>query len=218
MAEEKNNEAPELKEQPTPEVKAPKADAKVETTADAPAQTDKPVTGKKATKVGSDKKKPGAAADAKGDEKPEDNAPPPAAAPSAAELLADENKDVKVIKAKGSKNVTSGIAHILATFNNTIVSITDMHGNVIGWASAGKAGFKGSRKSTAFAAQQVAQNAARQAMSHGMKEVEVRVKGPGSGRESAIRALQAIGFDITAIKDVTPVPHNGCRPKKKRRV
>ena len=102
--------------------------------------------------------------------------------------------------------------------NNTQVSITDMQGNVIGWSSAGRMGFKGSRKSTAFAAQQVAQDAARQAMSHGMKEVEVRVKGPGSGRESAIRALQAIGLDITCIKDVTPIPHNGCRPRKKRRV
>jgi small subunit ribosomal protein S11 len=106
----------------------------------------------------------------------------------------------------------------LATFNNTIVAITDMHGNVLGWSSAGRVGFKGSRKSTAFAAQQVAQDAARQAMSHGMREVEVHVKGPGSGRESAIRALQAIGLEISTIKDVTPVPHNGCRPRKKRRV
>ncbi|MCX8157352.1 MAG: 30S ribosomal protein S11 [Verrucomicrobiae bacterium] len=124
----------------------------------------------------------------------------------------------KIVKAKGAKNIVSGIAHILATFNNTQVSITDMHGNVIGWATAGRVGFKGSRKSTAFAAQQVAQEAARQAMSHGMKEVEVHVKGPGSGREAAIRALQAIGLEITIIKDVTPVPHNGCRPRKKRRV
>ena len=107
---------------------------------------------------------------------------------------------------------------MLATFNNTQVSITDMQGNVIGWSTAGRVGFKGSRKSTAFAAQQAAQDAARQAMSHGMREVEVRVNGPGSGRESAIRALQAIGLEISAIKDVTPVPHNGCRPRKKRRV
>jgi small subunit ribosomal protein S11 len=110
------------------------------------------------------------------------------------------------------------VANILATFNNTHVSITDMHGNVVGWSSAGRVGFKGSRKSTAYAAQQVAQDAARQAMSHGLKEVEIRVKGPGSGRESAIRALQAIGLDITVIRDVTPVPHNGCRPRKRRRV
>jgi small subunit ribosomal protein S11 len=141
-----------------------------------------------------------------------------AAAPTAAELLADDANAKKIIKAKGAKNISVGIANILATFNNTNVTITDMHGNVLGWSSAGRVGFKGSRKSTAFAAQQVAQDAARQAMSHGMREIEVRVKGPGSGRESAIRALQAIGLEITTIKDVTPVPHNGCRPRKKRRV
>jgi small subunit ribosomal protein S11 len=140
------------------------------------------------------------------------------AAPTAAELLADDLAGKKIVKAKGAKNVISGIANILATFNNTLVSITDMQGHVIGWSSAGRVGFKGSRKSTAYAAQQVAQDAARQAMSHGMREIEVRVKGPGSGRESAIRALQAIGLEITTIKDVTPVPHNGCRPRKKRRV
>ena len=140
------------------------------------------------------------------------------AAPTAAELLGDDAAAKKIVKAKGSKNITAGLANILATFNNTLVSITDMHGNVIGWSSAGKVGFRGSRKSTAFAAQQVAQDAARQAMSHGVKEVEIKVKGPGSGRESAIRALQAIGLEISSIKDVTPVPHNGCRPRKKRRV
>lgn len=140
------------------------------------------------------------------------------AAPTAAELLADENAGKKIVKAKGAKNIAVGVAHILSTFNNTNVSITDMQGNVIGWSSAGRVGFKGSRKSTAFAAQQVAQDAARQAMSHGLREVEIRVSGPGSGRESAIRALQAIGLEISTIKDVTPVPHNGCRPRKKRRV
>jgi small subunit ribosomal protein S11 len=139
-------------------------------------------------------------------------------APTAAELLADADAGKKIIKAKGAKNIASGIANILATFNNTIVAITDMQGNILGWSSAGRVGFKGSRKSTAFAAQQVAQDAARQAMSHGMKEVQVKVKGPGSGRESAIRALQAIGLEISSIKDVTPIPHNGCRPRKKRRV
>jgi small subunit ribosomal protein S11 len=145
-------------------------------------------------------------------------APVAGSAPTAAELLGEDPNAKKIIKAKGSKNIASGIANILATFNNTQVTITDMHGNLIGWSSAGRVGFKGSRKSTAFAAQQVAQDAARQAMSHGMREVEIRVKGPGSGRESAIRALQAIGLEITVIKDVTPVPHNGCRPRKKRRV
>jgi small subunit ribosomal protein S11 len=144
-----------------------------------------------------------------------------AAAPvalTAAELLGEDAAGRKIIKAKHAKNIVSGIANILATFNNTQVTITDAHGNLIGWSTAGRAGFKGSRKSTAYAAQQVAQDAARQAMAHGVKEIEVRVKGPGSGRESAIRALQAIGLDISAIKDVTPVPHNGCRPRKKRRV
>ncbi len=140
------------------------------------------------------------------------------AAPTAAELLGDDAAAKKIIKAKHAKNITVGIANILATFNNTQVTITDMQGNLIGWSTAGRVGFKGSRKSTAFAAQQAAQDAARQAMSHGMREVEVRVSGPGSGRESAIRALQAIGLEITVIKDVTPVPHNGCRPRKKRRV
>jgi len=143
---------------------------------------------------------------------------PVVAAPTAAELLGEDAAAKKIIKAKHAKNVSAGVANILATFNNTQVTITDMHGNLIGWSTAGRVGFKGSRKSTAYAAQQVAQDAARQAMSHGMREVEVRVKGPGSGRESAIRALQAIGLEITAIKDVTPIPHNGCRPRKKRRV
>ena len=149
---------------------------------------------------------------------PADGVPPAVAAPTAAELLGEDPNAKKIVKVKGAKNITTGVANILATFNNTQVSITDMQGNVLGWSSAGRVGFKGSRKSTAFAAQQVAQDAARQAMSHGMREVEIRVKGPGSGRESAIRALQAIGLEITTIKDVTPIPHNGCRPRKKRRV
>jgi small subunit ribosomal protein S11 len=146
---------------------------------------------------------------------------PATAAPAASEnlsLSADNIEKPKIVKAKGSKNVHSGIAHVLSTFNNTIVTITDMKGNVIGWSSAGKVGFKGSRKSTAYAAQMVAQDASRQAMGHGLKEVEVLVKGPGAGRESAVRALQAIGLDLTVIRDVTPVPHNGCRPPKQRRV
>jgi small subunit ribosomal protein S11 len=145
----------------------------------------------------------------------------PAPAAAAAESLSLSSEEVdkpKIVKAKGSKNVHSGIAHVLSTFNNTIVTITDMKGNVIGWSSAGKVGFKGSRKSTAYAAQMVAQDASRQAMGHGLKEVEVLVKGPGAGRESAVRALQAVGLDLTVIRDVTPVPHNGCRPPKQRRV
>ncbi|MBI5423723.1 MAG: 30S ribosomal protein S11 [Opitutae bacterium] len=139
-------------------------------------------------------------------------------APSAEDLLKEELGAVKVRKAKGSKNVTSGIANVTATFNNTIVSITDAKGNVISWSSAGKCNFRGSRKSTAYAAQVVAQDAARNAMAHGLKEVQIRVSGPGLGRDSAIRGLQAIGLEISSIIDVTPVPHNGCRPRKRRRV
>jgi small subunit ribosomal protein S11 len=151
--------------------------------------------------------------------KPKKEQPAPAAgAPESLSLSTEEVDKPKIVKAKGSKNVHSGVAHVLATFNNTVVTITDLKGNVIGWSSAGKVGFKGSRKSTAYAAQMVAQDASRQAMGHGLKEVEVLVKGPGAGRESAVRALQAIGLDLTVIRDVTPVPHNGCRPPKQRRV
>ena len=121
-------------------------------------------------------------------------------------------------KKREKKNIASGIVHIQSTFNNTIITITDPAGNTIAWSSAGVQGFKGSRKSTPFAAQLAAQSAVKEAMEHGMKSVEVYVKGPGSGRESALRALQAAGFTITLIKDVTPVPHNGCRPPKRRRV
>mgnify|MGYP002673326099 CR=1 FL=1 len=138
--------------------------------------------------------------------------------PSASDLLATEIGEIKVRKAKGSKNVHSGVCHINATFNNTKVSFTDAAGNVISWSSAGKMSFRGSRKSTAYAAQVVTQDAGKVAMSHGMKELVVNVKGPGMGRDSAIRSLQAMGFVVTAIVDVTPVPHNGCRAPKRRRV
>lgn len=158
---------------------------------------------------------------------PETTAPAAEAAPKKPEgnrdifaelgLTADEDK-VKILKAKGSKNISTGIVHISSTFNNTVVSVTDLKGNVIGWSSAGKLNFKGSRKSTAYAGQVVCQDACRQAMGHGLREAEVRVKGPGSGRESAVRAVQAIGIEITSIRDVTPIPHNGCRPPKARRV
>ena len=125
----------------------------------------------------------------------------------------------KVIKKRRErKNIEKGAAHIRATFNNTIVTITDVAGNAVSWASAGELGFKGSRKSTPYAAQMASETAAKAAIDHGMKTVEVYVKGPGSGRESAIRALQATGLDISLIKDVTPIPHNGCRPPKRRRV
>jgi small subunit ribosomal protein S11 len=211
------------------EAKAKKSAPKKESKPEAAAKSagDKPVA-EKAPKAGADKgaadkaAKPAATADGA---KPADPAVPagpvlPTAgtAPTAADLLGDELAGKKIVKAKGSKNISNGIAHIMATFNNTQVTITDMQGNLLGWSTAGRVGFKGSRKSTAFAAQQVAQDAARQAMAHGLREVEIHVRGPGSGRESAIRALQAIGLEIAVIRDVTPVPHNGCRPRKKRRV
>lgn len=137
---------------------------------------------------------------------------------SAKDILGEELGEIKVRKAKGSKNVQSGICNINATFNNTKVSFTDARGNVISWASAGKMNFRGSRKSTAYAAQVVTQDAGKVAMSHGMKDVAVRVKGPGMGRDAAIRSLQALGFNVVSIADVTPVPHNGCRACKRRRV
>lgn len=127
-------------------------------------------------------------------------------------------KDKTRMRRRERKNISSGVAHVSATFNNTMVTITDVQGNAISWASAGAMGFKGSRKSTPYAAQVAAEDAARKAMDHGMKTLEVEVRGPGSGRESALRALQAAGFQITSIKDVTPIPHNGCRPPKRRRV
>ncbi|HIP79330.1 30S ribosomal protein S11 [Pelagibius sp.] len=122
------------------------------------------------------------------------------------------------LRRREKKNITSGIAHVNATFNNTMITITDVQGNTISWSSAGGQGFKGSRKSTPYAAQIAAEDAGRKAQEHGMRTLEVNVKGPGSGRESALRALQAVGFTITAIRDVTPIPHNGCRPPKRRRV
>jgi small subunit ribosomal protein S11 len=126
--------------------------------------------------------------------------------------------DVKKAKKRDRKVGTNGVAHVQASFNNTIVTVTDMDGNVISWASGGKVGFKGSRKSTPFAAQVAAESCAREAINLGLKRVEVWVKGPGAGREAAIRAMQAAGLEISAIKDVTPIPHNGCRPPKRRRV
>jgi small subunit ribosomal protein S11 len=211
MSEEKKKAAPKKKEA-KPEGNAEGAEAAAKPAGEKPAKQAAP-----GTEVSAAATATGAGAPAAETAKPADAAVIPAA-PTAAELLGEDAAAKKIIKAKHAKNISSGIANILATFNNTQVSITDAHGNLIGWSTAGRVGFKGSRKSTAYAAQQVAQDAARQAMAHGMKEVEVRVKGPGSGRESAIRALQAIGLEISAIKDVTPVPHNGCRPRKKRRV
>jgi small subunit ribosomal protein S11 len=227
MAEEKS--APK-KEKP---VKA--APAPVEGAAAAPAGEKKARAPKAAGEKGG---KPAAAADgaapAAGAAAPAEGAPAPkgpsgeqkpvelvhgvAKQPTAEDLLKEELGAIKVRKAKGSKNVTSGYANVLASFNNTIVSITDQKGAVIAWSSAGKCNFRGSRKSTAYAAQVVAQDAARNAMAHGLKDIVIRVSGPGLGRDSAIRALQAIGLEIVSIVDVTPIPHNGCRPRKRRRV
>lgn len=127
-------------------------------------------------------------------------------------------QEAKRVKRRERKNITSGVVHVNASFNNTIITITDMQGNVVSWSSAGSQGFKGSRKSTPYAAQMTAEDAGRKAQEHGLANVDVLVKGPGSGRESALRALQAIGFNVSSIKDVTPIPHNGCRPPKRRRV
>src|SRR5436853_6165902 len=201
----KSSKAKVEKEETKVEATAPEAPAAaVSTDAPAPATAEAPA--KPAKKLPKAKK--------------EEAAPAAAPEPPKENLSLDPNdvEKPKIIKAKGSKNVHTGIAHVLSTFNNTIVTITDLKGNVIGWSSAGKVGFKGSRKSTAYAAQMVAQDASRQAMGHGLKEVEVLVKCLGAGRESGVRALQAIGLDLTVIRDVTPVPHNGCRPPKQRRV
>ncbi|HAT86164.1 30S ribosomal protein S11 [Cohaesibacter gelatinilyticus] len=127
-------------------------------------------------------------------------------------------KDASRVKRRERKNITSGVAHVNSTFNNTMITISDAQGNTISWSSAGAMGFKGSRKSTPFAAQMAGEDAGKKAAEHGMKTLEVEVRGPGSGRESALRALQAIGFTITSIRDVSPIPHNGCRPRKRRRV
>ena len=194
---------------------APKKEAAVATAAPA-ATAEKSAPAPKAEKKPAGEKK--AAGDKKGASAPAAAVKPADQISTSLSLDPNDMEKPKIVKAKGSKNVFTGIAHISATFNNTIVSITDMNGAVIGWSSAGKCGFRGSKKSTAYVAQVVAQDASRQAMGHGLKEVSVRVKGPGTGRESAIRALQAIGLEVTSITDVTPTPHNGCRPRKQRRV
>ena len=198
--------------------KAPKKDA---VPAAAGAETQAPAADKAARAPKAAKKEgaEGAApAAAPAPEKPVELVGGVAKQPTAEDLLKEEIGAIKVRKAKGSKNVTSGVVNVLASFNNTIVSITDQKGQVIAWSSAGKCNFRGSRKSTAYAAQVVSQDAARNAMSHGLKDVVIKISGPGLGRDSAVRALQAIGLEITSIIDVTPIPHNGCRPRKRRRV
>ena len=204
MSEEKS--AP--KKEKLPKKAAPAAEG---VAAAAPAAEAKPAKAPKAAKSAEGEAAPAA------DAKPVELVGGVPKAATAEDLLKEELSSIKVRKAKGSKNISSGIANIAATFNNTIVSITDAKGNVISWSSAGKCNFRGSRKSTAYAAQVVAQDAARNAMAHGLKEVQIRVSGPGLGRDSAIRGLQAIGLEISSIIDVTPVPHNGCRQPKRRR-
>ena len=225
MADENETPQPEAEEaaKPAEETTTPAAEAEVTET---PAAESAPAAEEAPAAEAAEAAAPAAEGD-----KPAAEGDKPAAAGEGAPKVPEKKKDIfaeidpegeeqaKIIKkAKGSKNVTQGIVHVSATFNNTIVSVTDRQGNVLGWSSSGKMGFRGSRKSTAYASQLVSQDACRQAMSHGLKEAEVRVKGPGSGRESAVRAVQNLGIDVTVIKDVTPVPHNGCRPPKARRV
>lgn len=209
MSEETNNTEAE-------EVAVPAAEAKPETPAAAPAAKPAEAPAAKAEKADKEAAPAGEAAAAPALNP--DGTPKKEQKKDIFAEIGGGEEEVKIHKAKGSKNVSRGIVHVTATFNNTLVSVTDPNGNAIGWSSAGKMGFKGSRKSTAYAAQVVSQDACRQAMGHGLKEVDVRVKGPGSGRESAVRAVQGLGLDILSIRDVTPIPHNGCRPKKARRV
>ena len=211
MAEEKSAPAPKKD-------KAPKKDSAPASAEAAPKaeSADKKPAKDKAPKgpAGAEQGRPAAAPT----DKPVEMVGGVAKQPTAEDLLKEELGALKIRRAKGAKNITTGLANILASFNNTVVTITDLKGNVISWSSAGKCNFRGSRKSTAYAAQIVAQDAARNAMAHGLKDVQIRVSGPGLGRDSAIRALQAIGLEITSLIDVTPVPHNGCRPRKRRRV
>jgi len=224
MSEEENK--PEASEEATP-VEQPVAEtesveetaaevaeateAAAETVTEAPAGTEAEAPANaEAEEASADDKAPAGDAEGEADDKPRRK--------TGKDLLAEGTEVVKVRKVKGSKNIAVGIVNVKATFNNTIVSITDTSGNVISWSSAGRQGFKGSRKSTAYAATLVGQEAARTAMSHGMKEVDVRVQGPGAGRESAVRAIQSSGMTVMSIRDITPVPHNGCRARKRRRV
>ena len=207
-AEPAQEEAPAESEEPEPkaeepEVKAEEPEAKAEEP-EAKAEEPKPKAEAEPT--------------AKEPAESEEEAAPVKKEETAEDLLKSELSEVKIRRAKGSKNITHGIVHVTATFNNTKVNITDMRGNTISWSSSGKCNFRGSRKSTAYAAQVVTNDAGRAAMAHGLKEVVVKVCGPGMGRDSAVRALQSLGLIVTSLVDVTPVPHNGCRPPKRRRV
>jgi small subunit ribosomal protein S11 len=210
--------APEAEAAPAP-ADAPAPDAAAPATDAAPSDAAAPAPKKERAPKGpkGEKKSAKAAAAAEGDAAAGD-APVERKEITAKDLLSEGLEDIKIRKAKGSKNIVAGVCHVLATFNNTKVTFTDTNGNVISWGSAGRHNFRGSRKSTAYAAQIVCQEAGRVAMSHGLKDVAVKIKGPGMGRDSAIRALQNLGLNVTSILDATPVPHNGCRPPKRRRV
>ncbi len=212
MSEEPNKEAADPKPEETQESKAPASQEKPQESA--PVKKDPAKPEKVEAKEKTEQKTSAAVAEGEEDKDEEKKS----SQPTAAELLGTDLDSLPIRRAKGSKNVTSGVVHILATFNNTKVTFSDKQGNVISWSSAGKMNFRGSRKSTAYAAQVVTQDAGRVAMSHGMREVDVHVKGPGLGRDSAVRALQSLGFTVNSIIDVTPVPHNGCRSPKRRRV
>jgi small subunit ribosomal protein S11 len=204
--------------EPKATAKEPKATAKESKATAKESKEEAPAEASAAKPAGTEEKPSGEEKAAEGGDKAKEGRPQSKVDEVFMALEGGDAAKPKVVKAKGSKNVHTGIVHVQATFNNTIVTVTDANGNVIGWSTSGKLGFRGSRKSTAYAAQLVSQDACRQAMSHGLRQAEVRVKGPGSGRDSAVRAVQAIGIDVTLIKDVTPMPHNGCRPPKARRV
>ena len=207
--------ADEEKEQPTDAASGAPEEQAAESAPEAPAPAEEKPAEAQPEAAPAAEEKP---AEAKAEEKPAEAKSAEAKPAAEGEEGAAAPKAPPRRKGKNVKHVPLGIAHIKSTFNNTQVTITDMKGDVVSWGSAGRSGFKGSRKSTAYAATVVAQEAGKTAMMHGMQELEVRVQGPGAGRESAIRALQSVGFTINAIKDVTPIPHNGCRPRKRRRV
>jgi small subunit ribosomal protein S11 len=214
-AEPAQEEAPAESEEPEPKAEEPEIKAE-----EPEAKAEEPEAKAEEPEAKAEEPKPKAEAEPTAEEpaESEEEAAPVKKEETAEDLLKSELSEVKIRRAKGSKNITHGIVHVTATFNNTKVNITDMRGNTISWSSSGKCNFRGSRKSTAYAAQVVTNDAGRAAMAHGLKEVVVKVCGPGMGRDSAVRALQSLGLIVTSLVDVTPVPHNGCRPPKRRRV
>lgn len=222
MTDTPDNKAP-APETPAPKAekkaRAPKAKKATDTAAPAAAEASAaPAPKAEAKKSEKSEVKTEAKADAKSADATAPTADAPKKIETAKDLLSDDIGELKIRRAKGSKNITSGICHILATFNNTLITFTDKAGNTIARSSSGKCGFKGAKKSTAYAAQVVCQDAAKAAMAHGLKEVEIRLSGPGMGRDSAVRAIQTLGLGVSSLIDVTPIPHNGCRARKRRRV